>query len=75
MPVYKDFCLPCSAGGIYPLPSKRACEIFEVGLPLEDLVTEATLAVHLWKEKLTGLKHRAPEPGSFLRRLYDRFGL
>lgn len=62
----------------YPLDYERAAYLLDAGSTLEGIVTDRTLAVHIWNSALTD-RHtstrRDPEPGSFLDRERKRLGL
>lgn len=59
----------------YPVPPRMARRVFESDYKLESVVTPATLAIHLWNEKLRDIKHTAPPVGSLLRTLYEQYGI
>jgi hypothetical protein len=59
----------------YPLRPKLAPMIFDASLALEDVVTDNSMTLHLWNEKLGSLKQSVPETGSILATLYDRHGV
>jgi hypothetical protein len=59
----------------YPLAPRHAMLAFEPGLTLDEVVTERTLTLHLWNEKLGSLRHGKPAPGSLVAALFDRYGL
>lgn len=60
---------------LYPLPLRSATRIYEPGFSLDEFITERTLAVHLWNERLRDLRHTRPPQGSPLERLCSRFGV
>ena len=53
----------------YPVPWQRAEGIRDPSLQLSDMVTERTVAVHLWNERIRGFKDQPAPEGSFLHRL------
>ncbi|HET7816886.1 MAG TPA: hypothetical protein VFK58_04850 [Sphingomicrobium sp.] len=55
----------------YPMPWQQAGWILDPALPLEDVITDVTVAVHLWNECIRSFKEKPAPPGSFLRRLQD----
>ena len=57
----------------YPVHPRQALAIWEVGLRLEQVVTERTLTIHLWNKKLDGVKQRLPEKGSLLDQLFRMY--
>jgi hypothetical protein len=60
---------------LYPLHPRRAREVFEPGTSLDSYVTENSLTLHLWNEKLRDLKSARPDPTSALGRLLTEYGL
>lgn len=54
----------------YPVHWAAADWIFDPARRLEDQITAATVAVHLWNELIKDAKNRMPRPGSFLARLH-----
>jgi hypothetical protein len=55
---------------LYPVAWPAAGWIADPRQRLEDVVSDATIAVHLWNELIKPLKARPPPPGSFLERLF-----
>jgi hypothetical protein len=53
----------------YPVRWQDADWIMNPSISLEDVTTEATLAIHLWNECIRGYKHSDAPSGSFLERL------
>jgi hypothetical protein len=54
----------------YPIPWRSAAWILDPSKRVEDLITERTVAVHLWNECIRGYKYSDPPAGSFLERLH-----
>jgi hypothetical protein len=59
----------------YPLHYSEAHRLFDPSFSLDMVVTERTVAVHLWNEMLRDLKKTPPPAGSPLERLFARFGV
>ncbi|WP_417309756.1 hypothetical protein [Devosia sp.] len=57
----------------YPLHPRNAESLYAPGGSLETLVTENTLTVHLWNEKLHDLKRTTPPRESILGALLQRY--
>lgn len=57
----------------YPLHPRAAERLYDPGLRLEDVVTERTLTIHLWNEKLSELKRHDPPAGSIMAGLLARY--
>jgi hypothetical protein len=55
----------------YPVHWRSAGWIVDPANRLEDLITERTVAIHLWNECIRGYKHSEPPEGSFLERLHQ----
>lgn len=55
----------------YPVSWRDADWIRTPGLKLEDIVTERTVAIHLWNECIKGYKNAPAPKGSFLERLHE----
>ncbi|QIL02466.1 hypothetical protein G7078_06445 [Sphingomonas sinipercae] len=53
----------------YPVQWKQAGWIRDPGRALEDVITDRTVAVHLWNECIKGFKDNPAADGSFLQRL------
>jgi hypothetical protein len=64
-----DFALPPEI--LYPSPWQDALWIADPARSLDQVVTERTVAVHLWNERIKHVKNRPAPPGSFLARLQD----
>ena len=58
----------------YPVRWQDADWIVDPARGLEDMVTERTVAVHLWNECIRGFKARPAPEGSFLHRLQQEAG-
>ncbi|WP_120716541.1 hypothetical protein [Tsuneonella amylolytica] len=59
----------------YPVRWKDARELYEPAEVVEGMLTERTVAVHMWHSRLEGLKDAPPPPGSFIAKMCDRFGV
>ena len=59
----------------YPYPHTRARWIFEPGGRIADILTERTVSVHLWNEKIREFKNMEPPSDSPLAELYRKFGV
>ena len=57
------------ADAFYPVPWQRARWILDPRIALQDVVTERTVAVHLWNECIRPFKDKTAPEGSFLHRL------
>ena len=55
----------------YPLHPRDAERLYDPALTLEAVVTERTLTLHLWNEKLATLKRAPPPRGSIMARLLE----
>jgi hypothetical protein len=55
----------------YPVPWERADWILDPSQPLEAMVSNATVGIHLWNECIRRLQLHTPPPNSFLARLYE----
>ena len=53
----------------YPVPWSRASWILDPDAALEEVISERTVAVHLWNHCIRGIKNRTAPKGSFLARL------
>lgn len=53
----------------YPMPWQRARWIVDPAIRLEDVATDATIAVHLWNECIRSFKEEPAPHGTFLWRL------
>lgn len=58
----------------YPVPWERADWILDPELRLEDMITSASVAVHLWNRCIEHYKNKPAPPGSFLARLHEEGG-
>jgi len=54
-----------------PVPWQQASWIRDPEIPLDSVVSERTVAVHLWNECIKGFKDGPAAKGSFLRRLQE----
>ena len=54
----------------YPVPWEQAVWILDPALRLDQMVTEATVGIHLWNECIKGFKNDPAPVGSFLERLH-----
>lgn len=54
----------------YPVPWEKADWILDPTLSLDDMISDATVAVHLWNERIKAFKNAPAPVGSFLRRLH-----
>ena len=53
-----------ASGGVLPAASARHAErLYDPSLTLESVITERSLTLHLWNEKLTALKRTPPPRG------------
>lgn len=59
----------------YPYPHTNARWIFEPGGRIADVLTERTVSVHLWNEKIREFKKMEPSSDSPLAELYRKFGV
>jgi len=57
----------------YPLHPRSAERLYDPTLPLTAILTDATLTIHLWNEKLGPLKRQVPPEGSILDSLFRRY--
>jgi hypothetical protein len=55
----------------YPVSWRNAGWIRTPGVRIEEMVTERTVAVHLWNECIKGYKNAPAPKGSFLQRLHE----
>ena len=55
--------------GFYPVPWERASWILDPNVALEAMISERTVAVHLWNHCIRGIKNETAPAGSFLHRL------
>jgi hypothetical protein len=58
----------------YPVPWQRADWILDPSIDLEDVITDGTVAVHLWNRCISAFKNDPTPPGSFLHRLQAEGG-
>jgi Alpha 1,4-glycosyltransferase conserved region len=54
----------------YPVPWEKAGWVLNPGVSLDQVVTEQTVAVHLWNEQIKAFKNAPAPKGSFLDRLH-----
>lgn len=59
----------------YPVHPRFAERLWDPTYRLADVVTERTITVHLWNEKLKQLKHIPPPDGSIVADLMQRYGM
>jgi hypothetical protein len=59
----------------YPLAPRDARRAFDPALPLDAIVREDTLTVHLWNDKIVDLKQRPAPKGSIVYTLLSRYGV
>lgn len=59
----------------YPVHPRLAERLWDPTFKLADVVTERTLTVHLWNEKLRDLRKTAPPAGSILHELMTRYAI
>jgi Alpha 1,4-glycosyltransferase conserved region len=57
----------------YPVPLRDAQRVFDADFGAQDFAVSGSLAVHLWNERLKGMRDRQPEPGSLLESWYRKF--
>jgi len=57
----------------YPLHPRLAERLYDPTLRLASIVTDETRTIHLWNEKLRGLKGQVPPEGSILAELFRRY--
>ncbi len=57
----------------YPVHPRMAERLWDPAFPLASVVTDRTLTVHLWNEKLRQLKHMPPPEGSIMFELVRRY--
>jgi hypothetical protein len=57
------------AHAFYPVPWQKARWILDRGVALQDVVSDGTVAVHLWNECIRTFKDKPAPEGSFLHRL------
>lgn len=58
----------------YPLAPRDAPRIFDAEMPYNHVVTDWTLTIHLWHEKLRHIKNTPPAAGSLLHALFEAYG-
>lgn len=68
-----DLALPPDV--FYPHDYTQARWIFEPGGKIADILTERTVSVHLWNEKIREFKNMEPPSDSPLAELYRKFGV
>jgi hypothetical protein len=54
---------------LYPMRWQDADWIRDPAVPVESVITERTVSIHLWNERIKGFKDGAAPAGSFLARL------
>lgn len=54
----------------YPVPWTRAEWIRDPRISLADVITEDSVALHLWNEKIASFKNKPAAAGSFLAQLH-----
>ncbi|WP_082980735.1 hypothetical protein [Mesorhizobium sp. WSM3873] len=59
----------------YPLDYRQAQAVYDPAFSLDAVLSEQTLTLHLWNEKLRDVKHTPPPAGSPLAQLYTKFGV
>lgn len=59
----------------YPLKPREARWLYAPGGDIESIVTESSLTLHLWNEKLGELRHASPPANSPLGKLFRLYGL
>lgn len=57
----------------YPVRWRDARALYEPAEVVEAMLTDKTVAVHMWHSRLEGLKDAPPPPGSFIARMCERF--
>ena len=53
----------------YPLPPRQANLLFDPEADVESFITERTVAIHLWNERIKDYKRQPPPDGSFMARI------
>jgi hypothetical protein len=56
----------------YPIPSARAMEFLTPGAAVDQDITDRTVAVHLWNNRLAAFKNTPPPAGSFIGEHFRR---
>jgi hypothetical protein len=59
----------------YPLHPRAAERLWDPQLKLDEVVTERTLTIHLWNEKLRELRRTRPPEGSIMAELMARYAI
>ncbi|MFN3746760.1 MAG: hypothetical protein ACK4TL_18825 [Hyphomicrobiaceae bacterium] len=60
----------------YPVPWQQAHLMFEPdAAPVWDAMTSSTRAIHLWNDRIKGLKSSPPPRGSFIAQMCERYGI
>ena len=59
----------------YPLPFEKAELLFDPEADVESFITERTIAIHLWNERIKVYKHQPPPEGSFMHRICAKHGV
>lgn len=55
----------------YPMPWQRADWIIDPNIPVESVITNGTVAIHLWNRCIAAFKNDPAPAGSFLHRLHE----
>lgn len=69
----RDKALPYDV--FYPIPSKRAAEFFTPGAAVRKDITDRTITVHLWHQRLRAFKEAPPPVDSFIYEHCVRLGI
>lgn len=69
------FDLAQPADVFYPFHHSRAKWLFESGGSVGDILTDRTVSIHLWNEKIREFKNMEPPSDSPLAELYRKFGI
>lgn len=64
-----------SADVFYPVRYQDAQKLYEPAHVVEAMLTDRTLAIHMWHSRLQGLRDAPPPPDSFMARMCERFGV
>lgn len=59
----------------YPLLYADAADIFRPDRSIEDVITEKTIAIHLWNNAIKPMRNIPPQPGSYIYCACERFGV
>ena len=60
---------------LYPIHYNEAAALFNPAAQIQDRITPATRAVHLWNTTIREFKRRPPPAGSWLAKMCDRFAI